>query len=101
MGKKKKLDKAEHEVARLAARLEKAEAKAERWKAEAKRLDAESRNRAAQPKRLPRQAEAVPAGADQPDATWNVTRLRTAARERGVPGYSRKSKDDLLRALAE
>lgn len=36
---------------------------------------------------------------DLPEASWNVTRLRAAAREQGVPRYSRLSKDELLAAL--
>ena len=34
-----------------------------------------------------------------PEPSWTVTRLRTAAREQGVPGYSRMRKDQLLAAL--
>lgn len=34
-----------------------------------------------------------------PEASWNVTRLRAAAREQGVPRYSRMSKEQLLDAL--
>jgi chromosome segregation ATPase len=34
-----------------------------------------------------------------PEASWTVTRLRAAAREQGVPGYSRMRKDQLLAAL--
>lgn len=34
-----------------------------------------------------------------PQASWNVTRLRAAAREQGVPRYSRLSKEELLDAL--
>lgn len=34
-----------------------------------------------------------------PQASWTVTRLRVAAREQGVAGYSRMRKDQLLDAL--
>jgi predicted RNase H-like nuclease (RuvC/YqgF family) len=34
-----------------------------------------------------------------PEASWNVTRLRAAAREQGVSGYSRMSKQQLLDVL--
>jgi outer membrane murein-binding lipoprotein Lpp len=34
-----------------------------------------------------------------PEASWNVTRLRAAAREQGVAGYSRMSKQQLLDVL--
>ncbi|EFQ83555.1 hypothetical protein HMPREF0063_11218 [Aeromicrobium marinum DSM 15272] len=40
------------------------------------------------------------AGSSVPDETWTVTRLRAEARSRAVPGYSRKSKAQLLEALA-
>jgi hypothetical protein len=35
-----------------------------------------------------------------PDESWTVTALRAEARTRGIAGYSRKSKTDLLAALA-
>lgn len=39
-------------------------------------------------------------GADsEPNAGWTLVRLRTVARERGVPGASSKSKAELLEAL--
>ncbi|MET0929342.1 MAG: Rho termination factor N-terminal domain-containing protein [Aeromicrobium sp.] len=34
-----------------------------------------------------------------PEASWTVAQLRVAAREQGVPGYSRLRKDQLLAAL--
>lgn len=34
-----------------------------------------------------------------PEASWTVVQLRTAARDQGVPGYSRMRKDQLLAAL--
>lgn len=118
MGKKK----ADRTIATLTAKLEKAEAKAERWKARAKQLDSEKRAAAKEAKRLRQQLEAyagpapevavsaedvveapategtVPATAT-PDASWTVTRLRAAAREQGIAGYSRRSKAELLQLL--
>jgi hypothetical protein len=37
--------------------------------------------------------------ASAPDATWTVTALRAEARSRGVAGYSRKTKAQLLADL--
>jgi CRP-like cAMP-binding protein len=34
-----------------------------------------------------------------PEPTWTVAQLRVAAREQGVPGYTRMRKDQLLAAL--
>ena len=43
-----------------------------------------------------------PAGDRQvPDVTWTVTALRVAARDKGISGYSRRSKTELLRLLTE
>ncbi|MCW2838840.1 MAG: hypothetical protein JWR55_323 [Aeromicrobium sp.] len=35
----------------------------------------------------------------RPESSWTVAQLRIAAREQGVPGYSRLRKDQLLAAL--
>ena len=100
MGRKKQLRKAERKVVRLSAKLAKAEQRAERWKAEAKRLRAEAPTPAALDPTEPA-GTAVPAEAGSPDTTWSLTRLRGAARERGLTGYSRSSKEELLRLLAD
>ncbi|GAB7005751.1 hypothetical protein JCM18899A_32240 [Nocardioides sp. AN3] len=36
-----------------------------------------------------------------PDATWTLTALQVAAEERGIVDYSRHTRDELLRLLAE
>ena len=35
----------------------------------------------------------------RPEASWTVVQLRSAAKDQGVPGYSRMRKDQLLAAL--
>jgi hypothetical protein len=47
-------------------------------------------------------AESTPGPAPEagPDDSWTVTALRAEARSRGLAGYSRKSKAELLAALA-
>jgi colicin import membrane protein len=40
-------------------------------------------------------------GGGTPDVTWTVTALRVAAREKGIPGYSRRPKAELVRLLTE
>ena len=45
-------------------------------------------------------SSAAPAPASAPDASWTVAALRAEARSRGIAGYSRKSKADLVAALA-
>lgn len=42
---------------------------------------------------------AVMVPADEPYATWSLTRLRAEARAQGVPGYSRMPREQLLLAL--
>jgi chromosome segregation ATPase len=73
--------KAKAELTAVRRRLEKAEASATKWKARAQ---------------APSPASAASA---TPDDSWNVTRLRAEARSRGVAGYSRKSKEQLLTEL--
>jgi hypothetical protein len=43
----------------------------------------------------------APASATTPDATWTVTRLREEAKARGIAGYSRMPKADLLAVLSK
>lgn len=83
---------------KLRARLHKAEAVATKWKAEVKRLEAEAVKRAKQLKKV--QKGTAPAAA-KPDESWTVLRLRAAAQEAGVAGYSRMTKAALLEALAQ
>lgn len=44
--------------------------------------------------------EAPAPAAEGPDESWTVTRMRAAAREQGVAGYSRKTKAQLLAELS-
>jgi chromosome segregation ATPase len=75
--------------------LAKAEARAARWK---DRATSSAPSPAAAPEPV---ASASPAsGAAGPDESWTVTRLRAEARTRGVAGYSRKTKAQLLADLA-
>ncbi len=100
-------------VKKLERDLEKAQAKAERWKATAKQHAADA---AATSKKLAKKEKAwakariepvtqapptsAPAVASEtPDDTWNITRLRAAARAKRVTNYSRKSKAQLIEDL--
>ena len=106
-------------VKQLRTSLEQAEAKVAKWKAAAKQYEAaavgatkqlakttkalEKARRA--PVAATKPAAPTPvaptptAGSDLPDESWTVTRLRATARARGVAGYSRMSKADLIDAL--
>jgi hypothetical protein len=95
-------------VKKLESRLAAAEKAAEKWKAKAQQHQAaavkwkdRARKRASAPAATPAdRATVVPPGASTtPDDTWNVTRLRAEARGRGVAGYSRKTKEQLLAEL--
>jgi chromosome segregation ATPase len=44
---------------------------------------------------------AAAADGTHPDLTWTVTALRVAARERGIAGYSRRTKAELVGLLTE
>lgn len=103
---KVKAIKPEKVIKALTARLEKESAKAAKWKARATDLETEIRTAAKQIRKLERRltsspsvAEARPAAATGPDETWTVAALRTLAKERQVPGYSRKTKAQLLSDL--
>ena len=92
---------------KLAARAE-----AEKAKKKAKKAKKREQERAAERAKAARKAEklaakkaeakravvaARPAPADEfPNATWTVVALRARARERGLPGYSRLSKEQLI-----
>lgn len=56
---------------------------------------------AAAPAEVAPQVESVPTAASTagPDDSWTVTALRAEARTRGIAGYSRKTKAELLSAL--
>ncbi len=76
------------ELTAVRHRLDQATASAAKWK---------DRVRASRP---PAAAPVAPTGpATGPDETWTVTALRAEARSRGLPGYSRKSKAELLADL--
>lgn len=96
---------AKSEASTLRRSLAKAEASVTKWKDRAK---------AALPTSEPRSGPTMaPAGAaapvetppaetmspSRPDDTWTLTALRAEARARGLPGYSRKPKAQLLAEL--
>ena len=72
-------------------RLTKAEARAAKWK---------DRARAAPVVVAPVPPPAAAGRSATPDDTWTVTALRAEARTRGLPGYSRKTKVQLLADLS-
>jgi peptidoglycan hydrolase CwlO-like protein len=80
------------ELTAVRRRLDKATASAAKWKDRAKAAPSAPSRRPA-----PRTA---PETAARPDESWTVTRLRAEARARGVAGYSRKTKAQLLADLA-
>lgn len=90
------------ELNALRRSLEKAEASVTKWKDRAK-----SALPAAEPRSGPTMAPAPTAAraetmaptAPQPDETWTLTALRAEARARGVAGYSRKPKAQLVAEL--
>ena len=79
------------ELTAVRRRLDKATASAAKWKDRAKAVPSAPARRPA-----PRTA---PETAARPDESWTVTRLRAEARARGVAGYSRKTKAQLLADL--
>jgi hypothetical protein len=103
----------------LAKRLERAEAKVLRWKGKARDHEksataSEKRAKKAEKKLAATRSAAVPGApltvppsaphAAPPEATgpgdhWTVRELRNEARARGVSGYSRKSKSELIALL--
>ena len=117
MGKKK----SDRAVKDLTAELERSQAKASRWKARAKALEAEAADSAKELRKLRKRVDAAtsspapaaapaaaagtprapdaPGASGSPAPSWTVARLRTEARDRGIAGYSRKSKDELLELL--
>lgn len=122
MNKKKALKasqkKLKQTVKELKSDLDIARAKAVRWKKQAKR--SESTRAASQARmgeletRLAKSQRSALSAADPspevtplhqvstsptPDDTWTVAALRAEARSRGLAGYSRRSKSDLIAAL--
>ncbi len=110
------------ELATLRARVKALEVEAETWKKRAEkqrsrvqkvRVKAEKAIAEATAKRKKAKAKARQAIADHPRAeplalrdapkapepTWTVAQLRQAARDQGIPGYSRMRKDQLLAQL--
>lgn len=87
-------------VAKLQERLERAEARADRWKKKAKQLakGAGKTGPTATPGPGPAPAP-TPTPSGPPDGTWTLAMLRAEARTRGVAGYSRKTKAQLLAEL--
>jgi len=93
---------AKAELAAVRRRLDKAAASATKWKGRAKSA---GRTSAAPPAPVvdpshdsdpALEAVPVPVPGAAPDDSWTVTRLRAEARARGVAGYSRKTKVQLL-----
>jgi hypothetical protein len=98
---------ANSELSAMRRSLKKAEASTKKWKDRAKAALASSSAAAAAPVAAPAAAAADPAPVEimapttpsTPDETWTLTALRAEARARKLPGYSRKSKADLLAEL--
>ncbi len=80
------------ELTTVRRRLDKATASAVKWKDRAKAAPSAPARRPA-----PRTAPETVGG---PDGSWTVTRLRAEARARGIAGYSRKTKAQLIADLA-
>jgi hypothetical protein len=97
---------AKSELSGLRRSLKKAEASTKKWKDRAKAAlplapaapaaPAASTAAAAEPAPVEIMAPTTPS---MPDDTWTLTALRAEARARKLPGYSRKSKADLLAEL--
>jgi hypothetical protein len=92
---------------KLRAQLAAAEKSAEKWKAKAKDHRSVAVGAKAELAAVRRRMEKTetaatpetPAASTAPDDSWTVTRLRAEARSRGIAGYSRKSKEQLLLEL--
>lgn len=91
---KKRAEKHKSRVHQVRAKAEKAiaEATAKRKKAKAKARQAIADHPRAEPLALKNAPEL-------PQPTWTVTRLRAAAKDQGIAGYSRMRKDELLAQL--
>jgi hypothetical protein len=89
---------------KLRAQLAAAEKSAEKWKAKAKdhrsvAVGAKAELAAVRRRLEKAETTETPAASTAPDDSWTVTRLRAEARSRGVAGYSRKTKEQLLLEL--
>jgi hypothetical protein len=87
---------------KLRAQLAAAEKSAEKWKARAKdhrSVAVGAKAELAAVRRRLEKAETPAKASSTPDDSWNVTRLRAEARSRGVAGYSRKTRAELLDEL--
>jgi hypothetical protein len=94
---------AKSELSTLRRTLKKAEASTKKWRDRAKAVLPSSPAATAAPAAPaadPAPVEIMaPAAPSVPDDTWTLTALRAEARARKLPGYSRKSKADLLAEL--
>ena len=91
---KKQAEKQKSRVRKVRAAAEKAiaEATAKRKKAKARARQAIADHPRAEPL-------ALTGAPERPLPTWTVARLREAAKDQGIPGYSRMRKDQLLAQL--
>lgn len=95
---------------RAKVKRDRAKEKAAKWKAEARQERTTSAKLESQLRRGERRAPVdaeppsergdLPVADGAPDATWTVARLRQDARQRGVSGYSRMTKAQLLDVLS-
>lgn len=101
---KKRAAKQKSRVKKVTERAERAVAEASRAAKDRAKAKAEKKIREAiadhatddRPRAEPLALKDAP---ELPEASWNVTRLRAAAREQGVPRYSRMTREQLLEAL--
>ena len=85
------------EVTAVRRKLEKAEGNVAKWRGRAKAQPAAAVP--PEPAATPTPAPTPTGRATGPDDSWTVTRLRAEARARGVVGYSRKTKAQLIADL--
>jgi hypothetical protein len=100
---------AKAELTAVRRRLDKAAASAAKWKGRARSAGPAPAAVPASPASPaatapatpvePASENAVTVPTTEPDDSWTVTRLRAEARARGVAGYSRKTKEQLLADL--
>jgi Lon protease-like protein len=88
----------EAELTAVRRRLDKAAASATKWKGRARSGRSQTATTGSVPAPVAA-AESATTTPTAPDEAWTVTRLRAEARARGVAGYSRKTKDQLLAEL--